>query len=239
MPITLLEIATVGFAIPSLATFLLWFSKPKDIEVPTFIDCLESTPELLARTSPPNFKWEQTPLDFIDTVNSPSFTSHIILKTEKWPGRTNFEGESKRIRNDVFALKYTILDQVFVGIVWIGYAAVHLSAWSFAFPTKVEQIAWRVACLTMTGSMLVFWVTSNRRFYQLLGFLWPWKRKELAKIVGERKKISTTQILLGAFGFSAYLSARICLIVLVFMALRRMPVGVFETVDWTRFFPHI
>lgn len=81
LPITALEIATLGFAIPSVATLLLWFYKPADIEVPSFIKLNESTAELLERISPVAYSWRQTPLDFIDTVNSPSFTSEIILKT--------------------------------------------------------------------------------------------------------------------------------------------------------------
>jgi hypothetical protein len=239
LPITPLEIATIGFAIPSLATFMLWFQKPMDIEVPTFIDAPESITEIIERLSPPIYSWRQTPLDFIDTINSPSFTSEIILKTSQWPLRKNYLGPSTRIRNDVFALKYTILNQVCVALVWVGYAAVHLSAWAFDFPSHTEQLLWRVASLTMAGSMVVFWITGNRRFYQLVAYMHPWKRAELEKVVLERKKVSTIQILLGAFTFVVYLSARLCLIVQVFMCLRKTPLGAFDTVNWVNFLPHI
>jgi len=239
LPITPLEIGTIGFAIPSVATFLLWFSKPKDIDVPSFLDATESTTELIQRICPQRSSWRETPLDFISTINSPSFTSELILKTPNWPSRKSFLGPSTRIRNDVFGLKYRILDQVFVGAIWIGYAGVHLLAWSFDFPTRVEQILWQVACLTMAGSMVVFWTFSNRRFYQLVAYVWPWKRLELEKVVAERQRVSTIQIMLGAFVFLAYLSARLCLIVQVFITLRKMPLGVFETVNWVAFLPHV
>ena len=239
LPITTLEIATIGFAIPSLATFMLWFYKPADIEVPTLVPVVESTVELLEHLSPLKYSWRQTPLDFIDTVNSPSFTSEIILKAPHWPGRNSFVGPSTRIRNDVFALKYSKLDQLFVFAVWAGYAGVHLSAWNFSFPSHTELIMWRVASLTMAGSMFVFWITSNRKSYLLVSYLWPRKRKQMEKISAERAKVSTIQVLLGAVTVVAYVTARMCLIVQVFLCLRKLPLGAFQIVDWANFLPHV
>ncbi len=78
---------------------------------------------------------------------------------------------------------------------------------------------------------MVFWTFSNGRFYQLVAYVWPWKRLELEKVVGERRQVSTIQFVLGAFVFLAHLSARLCLILQVFITLRRMPLGVFEMVN--------
>jgi len=77
LPITPLEIGTVGFAIPSVATFMLWCRKPKDIDVPTTLDAPESTAELIQRISPQRYAWRQTPLDFISTVNWVGFLPHV------------------------------------------------------------------------------------------------------------------------------------------------------------------
>ena len=239
LPITPLELATVGFAIPSLATFALWFEKPVDVDTPTRISVADTTEELLERLSPRIYRWWQTPLDFINAVNSPSFTSEIILKTEMWPGRGHFVGPAMRIRNDVFGLKYSKLDQLFVGLVWIGYAGVHLSAWNFDFPSRTELLMWRISALVMAASMVVFWITGNRKFYLLFSYLWPSKRQHLEKISSERAKVSTIQILLGAVTSFSYLASRIILIIQVFLAFRKAPLGIFETVDWTNFVPHV
>ncbi|KAL8775115.1 MAG: hypothetical protein Q9209_000594 [Squamulea sp. 1 TL-2023] len=239
LPITPLELATVGFAIPSLATFCLWFEKPADIETPTKIPIPDTTVQLLERVSPRVYRWWQTPLDFIDTVNSPSFTSEIILKSRKWPGRNHFIGPATRIRNDNFALKYSKLDQVIVGMVWVGYAGVHLSAWNFDFPSRMELLLWRISSLVMAGSMVIFWITGNRKAYLLLSYLWPSKKEHLEKISSERAKVSTAQVLLGAVTTFSYLTARIILIVQVFLAFRKAPQGIFETVDWTKVLPHV
>ncbi|KAL9009952.1 MAG: hypothetical protein Q9173_005068 [Seirophora scorigena] len=239
LPITPLELATVGFAIPSLATFALWFEKPADIDTPTKLPVSDTTAQLLERLSPRAYRWWQTPLDFIDTVNSPSFTSEIILKTEHWPGRSHFVGPATRVRNDIFGLKYSKLDQLAVGLVWIGYAGVHLSAWNFEFPTVTELLVWRISSLVMAGSMVVFWITGNRKSYLLLSYIWPSKKDHMEKISSERAKISTAQIVLGAVTTLSYLAARIILIVQVFLAFRKAPRGIFVTVEWTEFLPHV
>ena len=237
LPITTLEIATLGFAIPSVATFALWFCKPVDIEVPTFVPVDETTVELLERLSPIKYAWRQTPLDFIDTINAPSITSEFIIK--RWPKQKIFMGPSTRVHNDVFALQYSKLDHVIMFAIWAGYAGVHISAWSFAFPSHAELILWRVASLTMTGSMFISWFISNQKSYLLVAYFWPKERKELEKISAERAKATTNQIMLCAITSFAYLAARVCLIVQVFLCLRKEPLRAFSTVDWTNFLPHI
>ena len=223
LPITTLEIATLGFVIPSVATYALWFYKPADIEVPTFVPVAESTVELLERLSPSKYAWRQTPLDFVDTINAPSVTE-IVLKTKHWPKQV-FVGPSTRIRNDVFELTYSKLDHVFVFVIWAGYAGVHTSAWNFAFPSDAELILWRVASLTMTGSMFIGWILSNRKLME--------------KASSEGGKLSTIQMMLAAILVYTYLAARICLIVQVFLCLRKEPLGAFSTVNWTNYLPHI
>lgn len=61
----------------------------------------------------------------------------------------------------------------------------------------------------------------------------------MEKISSERAKVSTVQILLGAVTTFSYLTARITLIVQIFLAFRRAPLGIFDTVDWTKFLPHV
>jgi hypothetical protein len=73
LPVTPLEIATLGFMIPSLATFVLWWHKPVDIEIPTKLPISMSTGELLEKISPKVYSWRETPLDFIQKVNTPQF----------------------------------------------------------------------------------------------------------------------------------------------------------------------
>jgi hypothetical protein len=243
LPISVLEVATVGFALPSIATYGLWFSKPSDIGVPTTIKLDLTLTELLdTLLCSHNYVWRDTPLDALDitnTVNRPSFVSEIVLKSNRWPGRKKYEGPPQRIRNDVFSLKYKKRDQLFVGFIWLAYGAIHTTAWNFEFPTHVERLLWRIASLVMSGSMVYFWIVGNRKFYLLFGYLMPSKRKAMEKVSDERRQVSPIQISLSIAGVILYLVARICLIVQALISLRALPVGVFETVRWSQFIPHI
>ena len=83
LPIMTLEIATLGFVIPSVATYALCFCKPADIEVPTFVPVAESTVELLERLSPIKYAWRQTPLDLVGTINAPSVAEIMLTSNRK------------------------------------------------------------------------------------------------------------------------------------------------------------
>lgn len=241
LSITPLEIATLGFAVPSLATFAFWYHKPVDIEVPNTI-CLElTTTELLEKVSPRLYSWRDTPLDFISKVNTPSVTSELVLKHSWWPGRERFIGPADRIRNDVFALKYSKMDQVVVFLVWLGYAGTHFSAWTFSFPTAIEMLWWRYSCIVMSSSMGIFWITSNRKFYLLIPMLMPWlKHKErFRKAAYEQQQVSAIQIFAGVFTTLAYLVSRLSLIALAFSSLRSLPEDAFRTVNWITLWPHL
>lgn len=241
IPITPLEIATLGFAVPSLATFALWYHKPVDIEVPVMVDIELSTEELLILISPEKSSWRDTPLDFIQKVNSPSVTSELILKNHWWPGRGRFVGPADRIRNDVFGLKYRKMDQVLVASVWLAYGGTHFSAWNFDFPTRIELLWWRASCIAMSGSMGLFWILSNRKFFLLVPFLLPCiKNKEkFRQIAYEEKRVTGTQIVSEVFTTLVYLVARLSLIALAFSSLRSMPADTFKTVNWTAVLPHL
>ena len=239
LPITPLEIATLGFTIPSFATFALWFSKPVDIQIPMTIELEDKLEDLLKKLGPQaSCSWRDTPLDFIGPVNSPSFVSEVILKNRIWPGHARFTGPADRIRNDVFGLKYSKTDQLFVAATWVSYAAVHLIAYDFSFPSHAEVIIWRVSAIAMAGSMVLIWMVGNRKTFLLVGYLWPSKRKEMEKISNERGKVSRVQILSGAAIALMYMSARVCLIVLALIALRQVHAAVYNSVEWTGLFPH-
>lgn len=241
LPITPLEVATLGFAVPSLATFAFWYHKPVDIEVPNMVPCKLSTAELLVKVAPEKYSWRDTPLDFVEKLNTPSVTSELIVKNQWWPGRRRFMCPADRIRNDGFALKYTKLDQVVVFLVWVGYAGTHFTPWTFSFPTRIELLWWRTSCIVMSGSMVVFWVTSNRKFYLLVPMLMPWvkDKEKYRKVAYEQRRVSGMLVFTGVFTTLAYLVARLSLIALAFSSLRSLPKGAYITVEWLAFLPHI
>lgn len=242
LAVTPLEIAVLGFAIPSLATFAFWYSKPVDVEVPSYIKIDLTTEELLERISPQLYNWRDTPLDFIHRVNAPSVTSELIIKN-RLPGWRKFDQPADRIRNDIFALKYTKLDQLVVFSTWLGYAGTHFAAWTFSFPTHTELLLWRICCIMLSGSMALFWITSNRKFYLLIPMLVPWlkteKKEKFVKVAYGEQRVSGVLVFSGLFTTLAYLFARLTIIALAFSSLRSLPRGAYVTVNWTAIWPHL
>ena len=110
-----------------------------------------------------------------------------------------------------------------VGIV---FGAIHCIAWSYSFPSHVEQILWRVSCIVIMGvpgAYFLMYIVAALFLHAeyLTYFLQP-----LLKIV-------IPPLL------SVYCIGRIALFVLAFMSLRALPSGAYETIHWTTFIPHI
>ena len=101
-------------------------------------------------------------------------------------------------------------------------SAVDIVAWNFVFPTSVESLLWKISTCTTTGLAvvtmvytLVDWAVSNRKDRQQL---------ESCSFKGYA---------------GVYTFMRLYVIVEIFVGLRALPKGVFRTVDWSRYVPHI
>jgi hypothetical protein len=107
-------------------------------------------------------------------------------------------------------------------ILAITFGAIHLAAWNFVFPTLVEQIMWRVcACITAATPFLL---------YLMIFFITSLELSE------ERDKILTE---VATYSFVClYIVSRTFLIVEVFLGLRALPSGVYETWDLANYFFH-
>ncbi|OTA57157.1 hypothetical protein K449DRAFT_386465 [Hypoxylon sp. EC38] len=101
------------------------------------------------------------------------------------------------------------------------FSGLHFLAWNFDFPTKVEQDLWRLSCIIMAAepplSTLLYILGSRRQWFRLdflLNGVW-------------------------LISMILYVAARFYLIVEVFVCLRVMPAGCYQTVDWIGSIPHI
>ncbi|KAH6713138.1 hypothetical protein BKA61DRAFT_608600 [Leptodontidium sp. MPI-SDFR-AT-0119] len=110
------------------------------------------------------------------------------------------------------------------------FSAIHLAAWNWEFPRPVSRTLWRIFGITSTASgplamSLTFLMgclteileTSSTSFYDMVGLF-------------------TTIIV--AMIVVLYTVSRIGLIVLVFYTFSSLPVGVYDTVEWTTYLPH-
>lgn len=101
------------------------------------------------------------------------------------------------------------------------YGAIHLASWNVTLPSDVELWMWRASALycTAVGPLLGVAVaiedvsTYNQKFFG---------------------------VLLAVFlGFYPYILVRSFMVVEIFVSLRALPYGVYESVQWSSFIPHI
>jgi hypothetical protein len=104
------------------------------------------------------------------------------------------------------------------------FGALHLIAWSFPFPTTIARDLWRASSIYSAASPWVILFISYITF----------------SVIG---KSSTPQYKILAFInkilIVLYIPARIILGVVAFWGLNRPPLTANQTVDWSRYIPHV
>ena len=126
--------------------------------------------------------------------------------------------------------------QFFSGIFLMFHGGIHLSAWTFAFPTPIEQLLWRLSCFLLCGGIVALhWVAKAWKFsWELLKWRWLWLQNE-----GIYMMVEGT--IGGLIVLTAFLSMMSSFYLLLesFIALRHEPVGVFARLEWTALLPAI
>jgi len=130
------------------------------------------------------------------------------------------------------------------GIVFLVVGSIHLSAWNFDFPSEFEQSAWRICSIVIAVSIPVSWLVTGAILCvaELVGkkdltVVWVSRTVDYGR--GWNKWTKGTVAAIHGFGVLLYASARLYLLVEVFLSFRAMPMGVYETTDWTKFIPHV
>ena len=106
------------------------------------------------------------------------------------------------------------------------FGVIHCIAWSYSFPSHVEQILWRVSCIVIMGVPRAYLV-----MYIVAALFLP--ARQIPSILRPLLKIVIPPLLF------VYFIGRIALFVLAFMSLRALPPGAYKTIHWTTFIPHI
>jgi hypothetical protein len=121
------------------------------------------------------------------------------------------------------------------------YGSVHLTAWNFDFPSRVEQIMWRVAGIIIAGgipgSSMAFVIIAA-----LIGvgdciFGEDWELADKFEGWLAVAIFALGVVVLGPL--ILYFGARLFVIVESFISIRRLPLGVFVTVHWANYIPHL
>ncbi|KAN0076542.1 hypothetical protein V8E54_006684 [Elaphomyces granulatus] len=111
------------------------------------------------------------------------------------------------------------------GIITAIFGTCHLIGWDFLYPSSVEQLLWRIASISCVAIpfLLIF------SFILVDDDIDFWPPQCSVKYLGTM----SINILL-----PLYVLARVYLLVAIFISLRSVPAGVYQTVNWSLYFPH-
>jgi hypothetical protein len=127
-------------------------------------------------------------------------------------------------------------------VICAAYGGVHLSTWNFDFPTPMEQKLWRIACIsTFVGSFLnpVFWALWELLFsIRVMQFKFE-DLMETGDLFVWFMTVVAVFSLFAALFLPLIIAARFFLVVESFISLRDVPSGVYATVPWAQYIPHI
>ncbi|MCJ1229931.1 hypothetical protein MMC12_006602 [Toensbergia leucococca] len=154
LPITQLEVAVLAFAVCALLTYLLNWSKPQGVEVPTYIKISGNTKymkDLMAR--------EDLGTGWFGSVYQGNGEGHVPNDLERYDAQI-WRGTGTQ----------SVLD---VGVVIAGscFGVLHCLAWNFHFPSHTEMLLWRIAALITALVTLIFFLLSLVDFHVKDGIL--------------------------------------------------------------------
>lgn len=250
LPMTSMELTTFSFVFCTFAAYYQWSDKPLDVESPTIIEIEATTAQILLEANSPDAEkpYSQTPLDFVDN-QSPSWLTEIQPHLHFRMGPR--QRPLPRFTNDRFPVIGAGPDAIFVFIIILAYCCLHFIAWNFSFPTHVEKILWRAACITIVTTTFIFLACETYQDGHRLGRWERWYIKLFPQRSGGLQRMNTMQKRMREREFiplwefvimlpvtMVYTVARIYIVVEVFVSLRALPAGAFDSVQWSNFVPH-
>jgi len=126
-----------------------------------------------------------------------------------------------------------------------AFGGIHCIGWSFTFPSSTERTLWRVASTSITSVPIAL---------LLAGLIVCLVDRDLIVALHSRYfgpdyylryrsqgHVTATWMLRYYFGLQLflYVLSRLVLLMLAFLSLRSLPPGIYHTVHWTSFIPHI
>lgn len=200
LPMTTLELATLGHVLCALVTYCFWWNKPFNVMVPTVIGPI--------------------PEPKISAIIGYSIECRLVMS-----GQTR-----SRIANNRYTLAQGLWVTLPPFLMISVFGGIHCIAWNFVFPTKVEQLLWRISAISVTalGTLMLFMVEVTFRL-QAQSRLEAPSRFEVSWRIGA----------LNSLFIFLYVIIRSYMIVEIFIGLRMLPVGVYQGIDWISFVPYL
>ncbi|KAI6400659.1 hypothetical protein MCOR23_004718 [Pyricularia oryzae] len=249
--LTTLELNTLAIVVCSLMTSYTWLHKPVDVRHPIRLCSPHTLTEITGRQP-----WDTTPLDFVDE-NGPGWALNVqpFVRMPVLPAQRPLQ----RIPNDRFPMDPYGAQEYLLCLATLVFTGLHLAAWDFEFPSRAEQILWRVSSLVLFLVTAAFWVAETAASWVRLG---RWRRLYLLMVNPEKLAILDLQSsredekaapaprkaielpLAWEFWTIApiaflYGVARVYQVLEGFLQLRHVDATVFVHVPWSMYFPHV
>lgn len=266
LALTTLELSTISFIFCTFGTEVFWLHKAADVQTPIFIYCDVPISTILqlagdAAREPYN----HTPLDFVSRKEWTWTLAWNFLRNKLRLVGVHLRPAARpmpRIPNDNWLEVPTPI--IYVLIVFdMAYAAIYLSGWNLWFPTHAERILWRAATLSTMASIFLFLVVealSSRfapyrtRCYGLpirrssesrphhwlpawLHNIFKWIRNSSPNRDPNYYVLLKVLLPLSAAAI-IYCLALTYILLECLLAIRRLLASAYETVEWSRYWPH-
>lgn len=225
LPISPLEQTTGAIILCTSGVFVFWLRKPLNVQTSTILVVEHSSAKILCEAGArARITFWNTPMDFIEPPNIYTFGN--------WPTiARHFAAYKKpfaRIPNDRNPQLYGLSQRIVYSILVIVFSTLSFAEWHFEFPSQVERITWRTACIVAESSLLVHAITEAlshhappHDYLYIEGYILRWPDSLLFFVPA-----------------TTYFMARIALIILAIMSLRSLPAESYLNVEWPMFIPH-
>ena len=238
-PRTQLEVMTLAYITISIIISLLWWNKPRDIQMPI---CFQPTAfathnddmNLIHPTASASHNDDVHPAASVNSADTQdiakAFQSNQVFNKIIQPvikriktlfhSRNVHDAWSSLIRGGRSGPSAATL--LVFGVVFGG---IHCLAWSSLFPTTPEAILWKLCAVYCTVFYIVILIILIIGSY--------------AAAESTKEWIENVLVTIGMVLFFVYVVCRVILIVLTFTSLRALPPGIYETSNWLSFLPHV
>ena len=262
------ELTTLGFIFCTMATAYFWRKKPADVECPIIIKSETPIAEILVRAGDiARVPFHKTPLDFI-SPNAWSWSRLWalwrkfldILGLDYLWFRPLGNPPIKKIPDDECPEVPRGLCNIF-GVLSIIYCGIFLAGWNLHFPTETERALWRIASVVQ---ILTVFITS---IVDALIRDVPYLREKFAggkppqspdletpplekqsyrerfrTLAAEHNpdlRINLRLAIPVTLCAAIYSFCRAYILIEDCISFRSEPPGIFKTVEWTDFLPHL
>jgi hypothetical protein len=217
LAISQLEIAVVAFACCAVAMYGLNWNKPKGVQVPiTILQYSGEAPKVV------------DVLCSVEKTAGAIFTSWMNVLRKLF--RVSPKKKGSPISNDFNYGGESWGSLMGMTLGSLAFGGIHLAAWNFEFPTKIEQILWRIAALWCTCIGLIMILCIWMLIMVLLGL----ECGEEIEGIWLRRMLDAGLVVLG----SLYVAARLYLVVEMFRTLCFLPPDAYVA-TWAVNVPHV